>query len=311
MKKSALMLAIICLLAAPALLLSQIRGQGKMLGIVLDEQTGAPIEGVTVRAYFKDTDTAVSPSPVTDKDGKWKALFIRSGMWNLEFQKPGYVPQKLSHRVVFEMGVKVPEIELKLKKMEGVIVRSDVAKDMDKGDALYNDKKYPEAIAVYQSILEKNPDLAFINKNIGDAYFAIQDYEKALAAYLLVLEKQPDRPDVLISVANTYNNWGKPEEAIPWYQKVPVSGIRDVNSAYNTGVAFANAGNQADAVKFFQKAVELDPQFADGYFQLGLCQVAVGANPEAIAALNKFIELAPDSADVPTARAIVDTLTKK
>jgi len=311
MKKSMLIITLAVLLLAPALLMSQIRGQGKILGVVFDEETGAPIEGVTVRAYFKDTDTAVSPSPVTDKDGKWKALFIRDGMWSLEFQKPGYVPQKLSHRVIFQMGFKVPEIELRLKKMQGVIVKSDVAKDMEKGDTLYNGKQYPEAIAAYQSILDKNPDLAFINKNIGDAYFAIQDYEKALAAYLLVLEKQPDRPDLLISIANAYNNWGKPEEAIPWYQKVPVSGIRDVNSAYNTGVAFANAANQADAVKFFQKAVELDPQFADGYFQLGLCQVAVGANPEAIAALNRFIELAPDSADVPTARAIVDTLTKK
>lgn len=311
MKKSTLIITLAVLLLAPALLMSQIRGNAKMLGIVFDKETGAPLEGVTVRAYFKDTDTAVSPSPVTDKDGKWKALFIRTGMWILDFQKPGYIPEKLSFRVVYEAGTKVPEIEVRLKKIQGVVVQSDVAKDMEKGDTFYNEKKYPEAIAVYQSILERNADLHFIHKNIGDAYFAMKEYEPALAAYLRLNEKQPDRPDVLIAIANTYNNWGKPEEAIPWYQKVPVSGIRDVNSAYNTGVVFANSGNQADAVKFFQKAVELDPQFADGYFQLGLCQVAVGANPEAIAALNKFIELAPDSADVPTARAIIDTLTKK
>ncbi len=46
-------------------------------------------------------------------------------------------------------------------------------------------------------------------------------------------------------------------------------------------------------------------------YQLGLCQVAVGATPEAVAALNKFIELSPDSADAPTAKAIIETLTKK
>ncbi len=311
MKRLAMFLTILLILLAPALLMSQLRGQAKILGVVLDEETGQPIEGVTVTVYFKEADTSVSPSPVTDKDGKWKALFIRGGMWSLDFQKPGYLPQKLSHRVVFEMGVKVPEIEVRLKKMQGVVVKSEVSKDLEKGDALYNEKKYPEAIAAYESILAKNPDLHFIRKNIGDGYFAMQNYEKALESYLQVNEKQPDRGDVLLAIANSYNNWGKPDQAMEWYTKVPVSGIRDINSAFNTGVVFANSGNQADALKYFQKSVEIDPQFADGYYQLGLCQVAVGATPEAVAALNKFIELAPDSADAPTAKAIIETLTKK
>jgi len=311
MKRLTLSLSVLLILLAPALLISQIRGQGKMLGVVLDEETGEPIEGVTVKAYFKEADISVTPSPVTDKDGKWKALYLRGGMWSLDFQKPGYIPQKLSHRVVFEMGVKVPEMEVRLKKMQGLVVKSDVLKDLEKGDALYNEKKYPEAIAAYDSILAKSPEFFFIKKNIGDCYFAMLNYEKALEYYLQVNEKQPDRGDVLISIANTYNNWGKPDQAMEWYTKAPVSGIRDINSAFNTGVVFANSGNQADALKYFQKSVEIDPQFADGYYQIGLCQVALNATPEAVAALNKFIELAPDSPDAPTAKAIIDTLTKK
>jgi len=39
--------------------------------------------------------------------------------------------------------------------------------------------------------------------------------------------------------------------------------------------------------------------------------VALGAAPEAIAALNKFVELKPDAPDAATAKAIVETLTKK
>lgn len=311
MNRLAVSLTVFLILLAPAFLLSQITGQAKMLGVVLDEDTGQPIEGVTVKAYYAATDSSVSPSPVTDKNGKWKALYIRTGAWSLDFQKPGYIPQKLSHRVVFEMGVKVPEIEVRLKKMQGVVVSSDAEKALEKGDLLYNEKKYPEAIAAYESLLAKAPDFYIVKKNIGDAYFAMQDYEKALENYLQVNEKQPDRPDLLIAIANTYNNWGKSDPAVEWYRKVPVSALRDVNSAFNTGVVFANAGSQGDAVKFFQKAVEIDPQFADGYYQLGLCQVALGATPEALAALNKFIELAPDAADAPTAKAIIETLTKK
>jgi Tfp pilus assembly protein PilF len=311
MKKLALLLMILFALSIPAFLSAQVQGQAKMLGIVFDEETGAPIEGVTVRAYFAATETAVSPPPTTGKDGRWKALFISTGVWNLEFQKPGYIPQKLTHRVVFEMGVKVPEIEVRLKPVKGVVVTKDIVSGLEKGDRLYAEKKYQEAMESYQSVLASNADFFIIKINIGSCYFALGNYEKAMEYYMQVYEKQPDRGDLLIAIANTYANWGKQDQAIEWYKKVPLSDIRDINSAFNTGVVFSNSGDQANALKYFQKAVEIDPQFADGYYQIGLCQVALGSTPEALAALKKFIELAPDSPDAATAKAIVDTLTKK
>ena len=91
-----------------------------------------------------------------------------------------------------------------MKKIQGMVVKSDALKDLEKGDTLYNEKKYQEAIAAYEAILEKNPDLHFIKKNIGDCYFAMQNYEKAVEYYFQVNEKQPDRGDVLIAIANAY-----------------------------------------------------------------------------------------------------------
>ena len=63
MKRIALFLTVLLILLAPALLMSQLRGQAKILGVVLDEETGEPIEGVTVTVYFKEADTSVTPSP--------------------------------------------------------------------------------------------------------------------------------------------------------------------------------------------------------------------------------------------------------
>jgi len=311
MKKHAIALSISFVLLIPGFLFPQVRGQAKMLGVVLDEESGLPVEGVTVKPYFRDTDTYVSPFPKTDKEGKWKALFLRTGVWTLDFEKVGYIPQKLSHRVVYEIGVKVPEIEVRLQKIKGVVVRSEIISGLERADQLYSNKKYPEALAAFQSILEKNPDLYIIKMNIGNCYFDMKDYDKALENYLQVNEKQPDRTDALVAIANTYVNSGKQDQAIEWYKKVPVSGIRDINTAYNVGVVFLDAGNQAEAIKYFQKAVELDSQFVDGYYQLGLCQVALGATAEAVEALKKFVELAPDSADAATAKSIIETLSKK
>jgi tetratricopeptide (TPR) repeat protein len=311
MKKHFLLLTIMFGLLVPGHLLCQVQGQAKMLGIVLDEETGQPIEGVTVKPYFRDTDSHFSPFPKTDKQGKWKALFIRTGLWTIDFDKVGYIPQKVSHRVIYEEGMKVPEFEVRLKPIKGLVVKSDVVSELEKGDRLYSEKKFEEALAAFQSALQKSPDIYIIKMNIGNCFFALQNYEMALENYLQVYEKQPDRGDVLVAIANTYVNSGKQDQAIEWYKKVPLSGIQDINTAYNTGVVFLDSGNQADALKYFQKAVELDPQFADGYYQLGLCHVALGATAEAVEALKKSVELAPDSANAATAKSIIEALNKK
>ena len=295
----------------PAALVGQIRGQARMAGVVLDEDTGQPIEGVTVKAFFPAADASITPAPRTGKDGTWKALFIRAGMWDLEFTKMGYIPQKLSYRVVFEMGVKVEEIEIRLKKLQGVSVKTEILKELEKGESLYSEKKFDEALAIYQSILKDNPDLFVIKMNIGNCHFALENYESALENFLQVHEKQPDRGDLLIAIANSYNNWGKKEEAIEWYKKVSLSDIKDINTAYNVGAIFVAAGNPSDALKYFQKAVEIDPLFADAYYQLGICHLGLGSTAEGIEALKKSVELAPDSANSATAKAILETLTKE
>lgn len=310
MNKRIFSLLLFGVLLVSTIVSGQIRGQAKMLGIVLDEETGQPIEGVTIKAYFPGADASAAPE-TTNPEGRWKILFIRGGMWNLDFGKVGYLPQKISHRVVFEMGVKVPEIEIRMRKVKGLVVREDIVKEIEKADRLFSEKDYPGALAAYRSVLAKFPDFYIIRMNIGACQFAQGDYESALAEYLEVHEKQPDRGDLLLAIANTYNNWGKPGEAVAWYKKVQVSDIRDVDSAFNTGAVFSTSGSPADALPYFLKAVELDPQFAEAYYQLGLCHVALGAAPEAIAALNKFIELKPDAPDAATAKAIVETLSKK
>jgi len=87
MNKRFITWAFIFVLLVPGVLLPQVRGQARMMGVVLDEETGQPVEGVTVKAYFPAGDASYLPSPTTNKEGKWKVFFIRAGMWNLDFEK--------------------------------------------------------------------------------------------------------------------------------------------------------------------------------------------------------------------------------
>lgn len=310
MKKS-FIFAIITLFLVSSLSFSQVQGRARLRGIVLDDETGQPVAGVTVKMYNDSVAAYYLPYPVTDNEGKWGAFYIRTGRWDIEFEKVGYATQKVSHNVVFAPGTREEPLVVRLRVIKGLLVENKVVDGVNKGNKLYAEKKYDEARAVFEGILAENPDVYVLNKNIGNCYFALENYDKAIEHYMKVYEKQPDQPDILIAIANAYNNAGKKEEAGEWYKRIRFEDIRDIDTAYNAGVILYNSGNPAEAARYFKKAVELDAGFADGYFQLGMSSVAMNNTEEAIAALKKFLELAPDSPQAPTAKSILEALTKK
>ena len=66
---------------------------------------------------------------------------------------------------------------------------ASTAADVKKGNLLYNNKKYDEAIKVYDTALEKKPEDNVLSFNKGDALYrkatynaAIESYNKAIAS---------------------------------------------------------------------------------------------------------------------------------
>ena len=85
MKKAGLFLIFTILLAGLAFSQSY-RGQGRLTGIVTD-QDGKPIEGVRVKLF--SVKAAQGLEVMTDAKGEWKAMYIRGGAWNIDFDKAG------------------------------------------------------------------------------------------------------------------------------------------------------------------------------------------------------------------------------
>lgn len=305
------LLALCGLVIMPALILAQVQGKARIRGIVIDGETGQPLTGVTVKLYNDSVAAYYLPFPVTDKDGKWGAYYIRTGRWELEFEKAGYAPQKLSHVVSFTPGAREELLTVKLQRIRGLVVEQKIVEGVNRGNQLFAEKKYDEARAVFESILVENPDAYVLNKNIGNCYFAMENYDKAIEFYMKVYEKAPELPDILQAIASAYNNKGEKDKAAEWYQKIKVEDVQDLITAYNAGVSLYNSGHLAEAIVYFKKAIEIDREFADGYFQLGMASVAVNKVPEAIEAMKKFLELAPDSPQAPVAKSVLEALTKK
>jgi predicted Zn-dependent protease len=305
MKKIALIVSVI-LIALAFLAAQDYKGKGRVNGYVQDEQ-GKPIEGVRVKLFSLKANEGFELK--TDKDGKWVAAWIRGGEWNVDFDKIGFEPKKISMNI--NENKKNPDIVLKLKKVEGLVITDEIRDLLGKGNALYDEKKFDEALAVYQDIITKYPDVYPIYRSIGNVYFAQEKYDLAEQNYGKVLEKDPKNFATIIMVGNCYQNRGDSAKALEWYGKIDLDKIDDPVVLYNVGTNYYNNGNFADAQKYYQKAVEKQNDFTDGLYQLGLSCLNLQRNAEAISAFESYLKYDSDSPRAAQVKGFLEFLRKK
>ncbi len=305
MKKLAF-LPVVLLLSAPLVFSQGYKGQGRFTGKVTDEQ-GKPLAGVKVKLFSLKGQSGFETE--TDKDGEWKALYVRGGTWNIDFEKPSYIPKKLSVEVK-EYDRNKP-IEIQMQKAEGLVITEELKAALSKGNELYEAGKYEDAVAAYQAIVEVNPDAYVIYLNIGNCYFQLQKYDLAEECYRKVLDKDPQNAEAMLLIGNTYTNRGQDAQAMEWYNKIDFEKISDPMVLFNLGSNFYKQSKLDEALKYYKRAVELKPDFLDAIYQLGLTYLAKNSYPEAIAAFENYLKLDPDSERAGQVRGFIEFLKKK
>ena len=305
MKKIALVCGVIIVFALllPA---QDYKGKGRQAGIVTDE-AGTPLEGVTVKLFCPRANGGFSVK--SDQNGKWLAAWIRSGSWNLDFEKVGYALKKLSIEV--SESKKNLDIEIRLAKIEGLFLTDSIRDLLVKGNELFDKGDFAGALASYEAILAEAPDAYPVNMNIGNCYFAQEKYDLAEASFMKVLEKDPQRAEAIIAVGNCYANRGDSAKAMEWYGKVEFERIEDPIVLYNLGTNYYNNSKFEDALRFYQKAVEKQKDSADALYQLGLTYLNLQKNPEAIATFESYLKVDPDSPRAAQVQGFLEFLKKK
>ncbi len=288
-------------------------GKGKMSGTVVDADTGQPIKGVAMKLYCVRARSFHRISPRTDKEGYWKAMYLRGGLWNIDFEKAGYETKKISFTVETTPGAKKPSIDIKLKKVEGPALEEIILREIDAANKLVAEKKFSEAREKFFTLLEKNKEregIAIINLYVGNCFAMEENYPKAIEFYTKAVEKYPKNKELLISIGNAYNNMNKFDDTMIWFKKVSFEDIGNIDTLYNIGVILYNKAQYDEAIKYFKKSTEVFNEFGDGFYQLGMTYTALNKIPEALTALKKFMELDPDSPNFETAKAIVEAFSK-
>jgi tetratricopeptide (TPR) repeat protein len=304
MKMKKTVLLVILLVFCGSLVFAQTyKGKARIKGLVCDED-GNPIEDVTVKLYSIIGESGFEVK--TDAEGQWVASWIRGGAWNVDFEKIGYMPKKINIDV--KSYGRNPDVEVTLEKVEGLVITPDLQEELIKGNSLYEQGQYKEAIAVFEQMLLDNPDAYIINLNIGNAYFQMEEYDTALNYYQKVLDADPDNVRAKLQSGNALANQGDSEGALEWYNKIDFEKIDDSTVLYNIGTNYYNQGQFADALKYYERSLELDENYIDAVYQAGLANLSLGENQEAIKYFELYLEKDSDSQRASQVRGFLDYL---
>lgn len=306
MKKAGIL--ILMVLFACSLVFSQVwTGQGRQTGFVYDEE-GNPLEGVKVKLFFVKMQSGFELT--TNAKGKWVAIGVKGGTWHIDFEKQGYMAKKITWNILDFRQVN-PPLEVKLKKAEGLVVSDKLKEDFKKGNMLYKEGKYEEAIEIFNVVIEAFPNAYIINLNIGNCHFQMENYEEAEKFYKMVIEEEPENHGALMGIGNCYTNRDDDEKALEWYSKIEFEKIDDPTVLYNVGTIFYNTSKYEKALQYYKKAVEIKEDFLDGIYQLGLVYLTLGKNAEALNEFENYLNHDPDSERGSQVKGFIEYLKKE
>lgn len=264
-------------------------------GIVKTED-GKPIKGAKVILIFSEDGTKYELT--TDKKGRWIKANIRPGPWTVGFIAKGYEPQNIT--VQLSAIRRNKPIDIRLSPIP--------ESPLSKGDSLYQQGKYAEALQEYQRILAENKDLYQAYEKIGLCYYRLNDLENAIEAFEQMLDKEPQSQNTLINLSAIYFEKGNLEEGMKYFKQLDEENLKDPNTFYNIGILFFKNKEIDIAIDYLNKCIILDPDYVNGYYQLGLVYLNKGNMEEAKKNFQKVIELAPESETATLARRIMENI---
>jgi tetratricopeptide (TPR) repeat protein len=304
---------------ATTLLAQEGRGNGRLLGFVKDTDKN-PIEGVIVKMEYIDFNYKLEAK--TDAKGKFVFSGMGPGSVKIWAEKEGYARTGVGLRV---SGIKKnPQQFLELKKLEEAMeVKGDNKNDalrikFKKADALYKERKFDAALALYQDFQKELPDLYKIGINIANCYVGMNRFPEAIEEFQSTLKKiLAEKPDttgntevakIYSSLGDIYMRQNKLKEAEEYFKKSIAISPDDHALAYNVAEILFAAGKSDDAVKYYDMAIKINPKFTKSYMQKGYAYLNKGDMKQAIASFKQFLEIAPDSPDADGVREVIKSL---
>jgi tetratricopeptide (TPR) repeat protein len=304
----------------PKLYSQEGRGAGRLTGTVVDE-AGNPIDGALITIQYSEFSNKLTA--VSNSKGQWAFNGLGKGVVTVTAAKEGFTPSFLQLEV--SGATKNPDKKIILQKAAGNAPAegiSDSSKELLlQGNALFEQKKFVEALALYQGFLDKYPMLYKVRLNMANCHIELQEYDKAIAEYQKVLEglnaEAADKKDnkllaqIYAGIGDANMRQNQFKEAEQYFKKSIDIDPADHALAYNVAEIMMQAGNADEAIRYYEMAIRIKPDWPKSYLKLGYAWLNKGNNLKAVETFNKLVEIGPpDDPDVVLAKDIIKKISK-
>jgi tetratricopeptide (TPR) repeat protein len=170
---------------------------------------------------------------------------------------------------------------------------------------------YEGAFAKYQEAGEFDPNLQVALFGVATMGLKINRNEEALDAAESILEEDPENEDAIRIRYNAALALGQEDRIVdallsiaPYEPEIANQGL------WLLAIAAYDASDMDRAKSRFGKLLQVNPNHAAAHYHLGLIYLGEGANAEAKQHLERFVQLAPDDPEAPSARDLIEYLSK-
>ena len=296
---------------------AQVRGKGRLQGTVVDAAPSKPIADATVT--IAPSDGATQPIVVkTNAKGKWSALGLTNGGWNVDIEAKGYQVSRgtvavsefqMAPPITTKLNAVVVEAEVpatEIKEVGGV--PQEVVDAVNLGQELMAAEKYKEAVVEFEKALPALPDNMQLKQVAAQAYYKSGDLKNAIVQLEAVSAADASNTGVALLLTNLYLENGQLDEGKARLATMPPDAITDPTVYMNIGILFLNKGNPAEALTYFSKGVDLDLTRPESFYYRGLANLQLKKMMEAKADFQKVLELAPESTEGRDAKQLIDSI---
>ncbi len=314
-----LIVTVLLLMGTAGLLSQEGRGGGRLIGSVKDE-AGKPI--ANVKLVLKSISYKFKLETKSDSEGKWAFYGFGRDQFKITGSKEGFASFETVQSLSGINRNPILDIVM-VKAIPQSIQDPSVDKvsrtGLKKGNALYKEGKYQEALPYFKNFLAGNPDQYKMGINLGNCYLQLKLYENAVKTFEQVIAGfKKDTPNLKgnASVASLYANIGEAYSAMNnlekaaanYKQSMEISPPTDAAVAYNVAEILFNGGITDEAIEYYTLAAKLKPEMAIYYSKLGYAYLNKGDLETAISNFEKFIKLAPDDPQTPALQDLIKSL---
>ena len=306
---------ILCFLILSTLGLAQAgRGKARLYGAVVDEK-GNPVPRAVVSIEYEKGGLKAKTD--CDKNGEWSFVGLGRGNFRVTASAEGFLD---SITVVYVQQLeKNPPVKIILRedKEKKARVKDEASLlELEKGNQLFAERKFEEALEIFQKFAELNPNVYQIYFNIGDVFREKGEYDKANEQYAIAQAKAKEKADVVMQ-AKALASFGevclrqeKFKEAQEFFTQSIALNPKDEILAYNVAEIFFGRNQIDEAIKNYQLAIQIKPEWSEPYLKMGYAYLNKGDMAKAVESLNEFLKHDPESPQAPVIKSLIESLTK-